>query len=283
MPSITKKRINNVRVEPIVVSEPSAETIKGYNCIPYKKCNIFLSARKMSGKTTVIFKILKEKAGKHTSIIVVSNTFYNDSTYQKMSEYFESKGIPFIGFTSLKMDGGGNLIDEFIKQKQNEQQEKLTGKEEVKEKQTTLRMVGGQLTKMEEKKEPKERKERKPKMQSPKYIFVFDDLAKELKTDRFLQQWITLHRHFDTINIISSQYWNHVQKDDRANIDIIILFKNVSKEKLKDIHEDTGMRITLEKFEQLYYDATEKDYNFLYIDPKANVFRHNFDVQYQIN
>jgi len=53
------KKINNEKVKAIPIETVSPDKIKGSAIFPDLYCNIFLVARKKSGKTSTIFKILK--------------------------------------------------------------------------------------------------------------------------------------------------------------------------------------------------------------------------------
>ena len=68
---ITLKQINNQRVKPIPIpSDLDKRPIKGYDICPEIYSNIFLTAKKKSGKTSALFKIMKECCDKKTIIIV---------------------------------------------------------------------------------------------------------------------------------------------------------------------------------------------------------------------
>lgn len=275
--TIIKRKINNVQVSPVFIAEPAKDKIKGYDCVPFKKFNTFLCAKKASGKTNVIFEILKQKAGKNTSIIVFSSSFYNDNMWRIIEDYFEKNGIGLIGYNSLKSDGN-SILGEFIKKMQAEGRG-IHNDSKVDEEDDVFVERGGKVEKL---KKPKPKpKPKKPKLESADYIFVFDDLANELKNNADLRYWITYHRHFESANIISSQFFKHLYKENRANMDEFILFPGMSSETLKDIHKECGLSISYDVFEQLYNDACSKKYNTLVFEPSLNRFRHNFDEIYE--
>src|SRR5690349_13084652 len=87
------KKISKHIVRPIEVPLVEPDRIKGYDLIPKLYCAIFICAKKESGKTNAIFKILKECTGKKTHLIVVSSTVYNDHNWIEIVKYFEQKGI----------------------------------------------------------------------------------------------------------------------------------------------------------------------------------------------
>lgn len=69
-------RINNERVKPIKIPKVEVDKIKGHCVFPEVYSNIFLVARKKSGKTSVIWKILKSCAGRDTHIVLFLQARY---------------------------------------------------------------------------------------------------------------------------------------------------------------------------------------------------------------
>ena len=57
---ISLKQINNQYVKAIPIPDEDTRPIKGYDICEEVYANIFLCARKKSGKTSALFKILKE-------------------------------------------------------------------------------------------------------------------------------------------------------------------------------------------------------------------------------
>src|SRR5690606_2304413 len=62
------KRINNKKVKAIPIPDEDKRPIKGFDICEEVYANIFLCARKKSGKTSAVFKIMKECYTKHTII-----------------------------------------------------------------------------------------------------------------------------------------------------------------------------------------------------------------------
>lgn len=75
---ISTKRINNQKVKAIPIPDEDKRPIKGFDICEEVYANIFLCARKKSGKTSALFKILKECASKKTIIVVFCSTCYKD-------------------------------------------------------------------------------------------------------------------------------------------------------------------------------------------------------------
>ena len=65
---------------------------KGYDIC--EEVNIFLCARKKSGKTSALFKIMKECVVNKTIIIVFCSTAsYKDKNWIQIRKYFEKKNM----------------------------------------------------------------------------------------------------------------------------------------------------------------------------------------------
>ena len=131
---ISLKQINNQRVKPIPIpSDLDKRPIKGYDICPEIYSNIFLTAKKKSGKTSALFKIMKECCDKKTIIIIFCSTVYKDENWIEIRKYFEKKGNDIRVYTSLYEDGEDQLqktIDELSNEAQEEDQ-KNEEKEEL--------------------------------------------------------------------------------------------------------------------------------------------------------
>ena len=81
---IKLSRINKEKVKPIKLNnlDNDKRDWKGVNLFNNNLCNVFLCAKKRSGKTSTIFKILKACSDKNTNIIVFSSTVDKDPNHQ---------------------------------------------------------------------------------------------------------------------------------------------------------------------------------------------------------
>jgi len=127
-----------------------------------------------------------------------------------------------------------------------------------------------------------ENKKKKSKILYPEYIFIFDDLSNELKNP-VLSLFICNMRHFKTKFIISSQYWNNLDRKARAQHDIIIIFKDIADDKLEEIYKESGLTIPFDKFLKIYKFATKEPYNFLYINTRNGELCKNFNIRLESN
>ena len=101
---IRLEQINDVAVKPIATAtNTDKRPVRGYDLIPEPFASIFLCAKKKSGKTSAIFKIMKECTNKPTIIYVFCSAIYRDQNWIEMRKYFKNKGIEiFIFFSPLE-------------------------------------------------------------------------------------------------------------------------------------------------------------------------------------
>ena len=272
-----------VKIIPIPIKKQRCRGL-GYKMIPEPYANIFLCASKNSGKTTLIYNILMHCASKKTKVIFFVPTFYKDESYYKgIVKLLKKKKMDYDVYLDLYEDSKTNILDSMIKELQELQDEdqptiqQLDKPIDVDIKYVNLStlMFGSPP---EEKKElilPK--KKTKTKYLTPEYIFIFDDISNQLR-DKSVETLLKKNRHFKCKTIISSQYIMDMRPGAINQLDYLILFKNIPRNKLEQTHEKLALDhiIPFDDFEKLYHSATEKKYNFLVIDKKHDAFRHNF-------
>jgi len=283
---ISIKQINNQRVVPISIpSSLDQRPIKGSDiCGLYD--NIYLCARKNSGKTSCVFKILKDCAGKRTSIIIFCSTVHKDENWIEIRKYFEDKGIDITCFTSIYEDGEDqleNLIND-IKQEAQEQEadkDKEPEPEICNTDKLLQRLTGFGAPIKPPDEDEKEKKPRKLKYRAPDYIIVFDDLSSELKS-RSLLSLLKQNRHYKSKVIISSQWLHDLLPESRKQIDLFLIFKGFPIQKIQEIYKDCDSGIPFELFLKIYQKATKKPHSFMYINSRFDQFRRNFNEQFMI-
>ena len=267
---IKLKKINKEKVAPIPVPQIDSSKIKGYNIIPALYCNIALIARKKSGKTSAVFKILKDCADKDTKIYIFSSTAYNDDNMIYMQKYFKKKKYQIEIYTEM-VEGKANHLQDILKEL--ETHEDIDEEEENKEEYICL------FSDLDECK--KKKKKKKKKKIAPEIIFVFDDISESLKNPS-IAKLVKQHRHYKSKVIISSQEVIDIRPETRKQIDFYLLFGNHPENRLEMVHKDASIPISFELFKTLYDDATRKKYNFLFIDVPNCKFRKNFNEEYEI-
>src|ERR1700710_365580 len=98
------QQINDKIVRAIPIPDEDKRPIKGYDICEEVYANIFLCARKKSGKTSALFKIMKECASKKTILIIFCSTCYKDKNWIEIRKYFEKKGMDIRVYTSIYED-----------------------------------------------------------------------------------------------------------------------------------------------------------------------------------
>ena len=276
------KRINREDVTAVpLLQKPDDRPIKGSKLFSELYANVFLCARKKSGKTSTIFKIIKECVGSNTTILAFVSTLHKDANWLTIQKYCELKHIPFIGKTSLVEDGV-NLLDEFVQQLQQEDEapkepkpkgrkpkEHILFNADSEDEEDTNVAFG----------EEKEKKPKKSKFRSPDYLIIFDDLSNELKNPALIAL-LKKNRHFKSKILISSQYLNDLDPQSRKQMDYLLVFKGQPQKKLDEIYRDADIAVDPEEFYEIYKSATESLYSFLYIDRFNDTFRKNFSHLY---
>ena len=271
MISIT--RINDKKVNPIKVPKIENDKIKGFDLFPEIYANIFLCAKKKSGKTSVINKILKECIDKETRLFVFCATHNKDQSYIEIKKMLKKREIRNVFFDAIIDEDGVNNLDLIIEELKKEEPEKETDDE------TTDDEIEDKICLFDDGKDIKIKiTKRKPRKISPKIVFVFDDMSDQLK-DRNVPKLLKTNRHFKSKVIVSSQYPYDIEPGSRTQFDYWILFKGHEDAKLEAIHKNAGLPIDFDFFKRLYHGATAGNYNFLYIDTLQNKYRRNFNEE----
>lgn len=257
------KKINRETVKPIPIPYIPPENRKGYELFPELYANIVLVARKKSGKTCTIFKILKTCASKRTKMYFFASTVHKDDNWKHIVKYFKKKGNEVEIPLSFK-DVLPPMIEEM----------KLEIEDEDKPKKPKVRVIEGGDD------EP-EKKPRKEKKISPEIIFVFDDQGNEMRSP-MIYELLKMNRHFKCKCIISCQYVNNLTPESLKQVDYFLVFGGQSVDKLEKIHKDADLPIEFDLFIRLYQNATQDKFHFLYIDTRDVTFRKDFTHRYEL-
>jgi len=267
---LTLTKINKKIVQPIALPDDITKPLKGHELFPRNYPNIFICSKKFSGKTTVIFNILKETASKRTQIIIFSSTIDNDVIWKSVKKYFKSKGINIITYSGI-IEDGNNQLEELTNHLMNKAKH---DNEDDEEEAKPVSLIFPE----DEEEEAKPRKEKTP---GPEFILVFDDLSNQLQ-NKSVEQLLKRNRHLRIMTIISSQYYNDLTKQSRTQLDFILMFKNLPDEKLDMIHKESDLSIDLNVFKEIYKEATKGSYNFMWCDLRSEKFRKNFNLEISI-
>lgn len=276
--SISTEKINKVKVKPLVnnITEDICE-VKGKQLFKNNLANIYIMARKRSGKSSLIGTILKKMTDKRCNVIIFSSTIKIDPCWIAIKKDLEKRGITTLTYTHFIDETKNNILEQFLKDLEGGD----TSEEDIDE---GNRICGdGTFLKFVpfEKEIKKEDKPRKPKTSVPDYIICYDDLSSDLRHS-IVSSCLKSNRHKKIMNIISSQYLNDLNRPALRNLDYMIMFKGQDDEKLELIHRSLDLGISLEDFEKLYHYAVDEPYSFLYIDIRNDEYRKNFNEKIMV-
>jgi hypothetical protein len=283
---LNKVRVNNFKVEPIKLKEDT-RPIKGGFMFPKSEIVAYVLGKKESGKTHLLFNIMCNRIYTNTTLVIFSSTYEADRGWIEIIKYFEKKEVPVITYNSIYENGVNNL-SELVDQLEVEASQRLEEqkKKEAKEKKRKERLKNGhskalKLDDETDSDDDKKPPEKPPKMAASNYLIIFDDLSDELK-EKALTKLIKRHRHYLASIILSNQTLNDVALSARKNLDYWLMFQDIDDKKLKEIYDRCSLAVTLEKFMEMYHDATKEKYNFFYFSCNKSDYRENFNIEYKI-
>jgi len=270
---IKVKKINNEIVRPIIGGSIDAEKIRGKNLFPSLYDCIFVSGKRRSGKTSTIYKILQKCASRCSNIYLFVSTINKDATYEKMIEMLNEKGVKSIHtyMDIVDEDTGRNILNDLI----NELKQKEEDEEVEKPKKEKLKIHIESDTEEEEEKEYKD-----PKLYNEN-IIVIDDQGEEMR-NKAVTRLCKIGRHSKIMTIMSGQSITDLKPSAIAQLQYVLLYPQISDEKIEEIHKKLKIGLPLNDFKQLYEYATETPHNFLYIDVVRDSYRKNFNQKFLI-
>lgn len=243
------QKINNIEITPFKSKKNNKKILhKDIINIPFWTC--FLSGKKGSGKTSTLGTLLMNTSiPKYTIIRIFSTTTGQDETMKEILKKFDKYKQEYEIYENLYDEEGNNLFEKQFKEIQNE------------------------IIELNPKLE-------KSKVLYPLYIYVIDDMSHILR-DKALEKFIFRHRHLRTCFILSSQYYNHISPPIRANINFLILFGDISLEKLKLIYSEkiNSKKFNFDDFIELYDQITSQKYQFMYINCDELEIRKNLNYK----
>lgn len=295
-PTLKFSKINNFKIKPLINADRPIEAIGGGKLIPEPYSNIFIVGKKASGKTTILYNLLKNCVNKHTTVIIFSSTINRDKTWDDILKMLEKKKCMVEKFIDFKNEEDGEILKDMIEQLKQvnpmEDEKKITDKdgEPIEPDVKPPRVYFGFVDEIKEKEKEEKRKEKeklkevkaeKKKKLYPKYVFVMDDMGDQMRIP-VVAQLLKTNRHFLSKVIVSTQSLTDLAPSSRKQTDFCLCSHSLSPDKLKNLYHDLDISNTFEEFEHIYKKATEKPYCFLWIDVKRNKFRINFDTSIEI-
>lgn len=208
--------------------------------------SMFICAKRNSGKSILIYNLLKNLKSKNTRIILISPTCHADHTYEAMKKELKDKLI---------------LLDSL--------EEDITDESGKTCKGSVIISLLNYINNSEEK--------------TNDYIVVMDDSAAYLR-DPSVSILLKNGRHYKIKVILSSQYFNDLPRDCRTNIEYYALFRGQSEDKLLDLYENMGINnMDFDKFYSMYTEVTNKKYQFLFIDLPNMQYREGLNNLLKFN
>jgi hypothetical protein len=281
---IYKNRVNNFIVTPLKLPVDN-RPVKGAFMFDKAYGALYAVGKKESGKTVLLWNIIRERCGKDTILVLYVSTIYNDPMWIEILNELEKMKIQVMIYTSIYDDDGNNTLGDLVDQLKleakarfdEERKKKLDKKLKIKKKPKIP------VLDTDEQEEEEEKKKRKEKELSAEYIIIIDDLSDEIK-DNSITTLIKKHRHFRSFLILSNQYLNDVSVSARKNVNYYILFRDIEEKKMEELYKQCGLRVTFEEFYKMYKDATndpDKQWSFFYFDKNKVDFRQDFNEQYE--
>ena len=276
--SIKTRKINDITVNPPrhkLLGKLKPEQIKGYDLFPEIYSNIYIVAKKKSGKTTIIYTSLKKIVGKDTKkVLFFVSTIRKDPAYLAMKETLKKKKIEYECYEDL--NELKDVVDSIDKETNVEDSDE---EEEEKDEEFEKVHIGMGLYMLRRKVTHEQEEDKLPTRKiSPEYVFIFDDVSGQLK-NKTLVSLMKKNRHFKSKIIISSQYLNDLLPEQRKQLDYMLVLKGQPDKKLEEIHKWIDTRLSFEEFKKIYEYATSRKFSFLYIDIGNDSFRVNFNEE----
>ena len=272
---IKSKKINDIKIKKVRLPKLDEKKIRGSSLLPLYS-NTFICAKKASGKTTVIYNILKKCADSDTILHLFVSTISKDRSYISLVKHFQNKGLTVHSHTSTVGENGQDLIRAIIDEPAEVSESESDNEESSEE---DLHYIA--IDSNEEPEENLKKKKRKKSKLAQKMIIVLDDLGNELKKPS-IDMLVKINRHLKCKVILSSQYLNDLSPQARRQIDVWLLFGGLKKNKLEQILRDADTALEYNEFEQVYMYATSQKYNFMYLDTHTDTYRRNFNEVIQI-
>jgi hypothetical protein len=266
-----KEKINHFKVTPMKLPKDKRQ-VKGSFLFPKAYASVYILGKKFSGKTELIWNILKARVAENTTVVLFSSTLYLDDAWIEIRKHLKDLGIPVIAHTGI-VEKGINTLQDLVHEL--EQEALARDHERNKPKKKPMRAI------LDNDDDSDEEEPTKPRLLAADWIIVVDDLSDEIK-DKSLETLIKKHRHFHSMLILSNQTLNDVTVSTRKNIDYYLLFRDIDTKKLMEIYKKCSLGISFDKFQELYDDAVADPYCFFYFSTNLPDYRKNFSERYLI-
>ncbi len=236
-------------------------------------------AKRRSGKTTLIYNLIKQFATKNTIVMFYVPTFWKDDVYESIRKYLQKKKILYMDYGDIK-ENGVNNIEIFLEENKKDKEElRETEPEESQEDNVQVCLPCKFEARKPSEKKPKKEKKEEVKLE---YMFIFDDMSQSLR-DKWVSVLCKNSNHYRAKIILSSQSIKDLTPQTHAQLDYCILFKGFNDDSLDAFYERIEPNVSLEEFKNIYHritSITTKGMNhFLLYDRANNIFRDNLSHQ----
>jgi hypothetical protein len=276
--NITSKSQSILQVKPILKRGKGLIKPLGHQLFPQLASSIYISAGTKSGKTTVISHILDHCIDKETKVFIFAPTVFIDATYAHIIKQLTKRGIQHREYTHFIDADGVNILDLIVDQLVNNSVKPTTTDQP---KILSHRIVNGVIVREYEEEPPltpqKNKQEKHAGLRgAPEYMFIFDDLGEEMR-HKSIYKWLLKQRQFHAKTIISTQSINNLMPNSIGQLDYILVFGGQREEAVEALRRKLDLPIDENEFLDLYHQATDEKYNFLYIDRREVVLKKNFE------
>ena len=277
------------RIRPLRLEGAGDKTlpVRGQELISELYANMFLVAKKNSGKTTVISHLLKHTIDKRTTVCIFSSTVHIDKAWIAIQKMLKRKGISVFVFTSLVEDGV-NLLEQFLDGVSNENtnprsSEVLEEKKECINKEPDTKRLCHFPEEDTKTVEP-EKKERLISYSTrvPKYWMILDDLDVASLRSPVIANMLKKNRHYQMRTSIVSQHVIHIKPDSYSQLDYLYLWAGFAEDYVRKVWEHISSHMDFNEFYTLYREATAEKYSFLNIDIRNQSYRVKFGKHLKI-
>ncbi len=296
---VSRKKISNAIVKAVEEVKKDTRPVLGGDYFHDVFAVVQINAARGTGKTTIIYTILKNCIDKDTKVLLFVGSLYNDSTWKAITDELDKRGITWVGETSLLNEDGKDQLQAWI----DDQAKKDEPEEEVKQEGgrppgyddpfrklspdilLNLMQSGGESGGDPTAEVKKPKKPKKKKYQVPEWCIVLDDLGDEMRR-KSVENLCKKNRHFKSLVILSAHSPKDLPPGARNQITNWIFPKGHALEFMEKIHENMGSRFKLDNLIAAYKAATADDaggkHNFLWLDVPRGEIRRNFNEVLEI-
>ena len=257
---------------------------KGKELIPYEYFNINLCGKRNSGKTVLIYNIVKWFVSSHTKTYIISPTIQKDNNMKKVVKLAKKQGADVKAYSGFKA-GNKDVIKHLMKKWDNEDKKYKTYKSQKHNKtkpdpkiyeQQIREYFKGTCIFAPSFEEIEDGGKTKPPIKYDR-LLIIDDNSEELRHDKSFKELIFMARHYRCRIVYSSHDLKHSSPAMFQNLTHAVLYGKFSDDRLKCAHERLDPVEDLSLFSKLYKHCTKQEYGFMIYD----LTEYDKDKQYR--